>query len=319
LARRSGTPSAEERWVELSVTADVEAVEAVSDILARVAPGGVSVEPPFRQVGDGLAVELDLSGPAIVRAYLPATERDAERGAIESVQEALWHLRAFGLRPIGGLESRIVRGGRPHAWRAHFPVQRVGRSIVIRPSWRRHRRRSGDVVIALDPGMAFGTGLHPSTRLCLRRVEAWADAGLTRGARVLDVGSGSGILSIAAARLGAASVMAVDTDPLAAEATAANARRNRVASRIHAREGSVPTGAAPFDLVLANLVASLLVELAGLLVREVRPGGRLVGAGILGEREPEVRRALNAAGFHVLARAEEDDWVAIEAEVPSLP
>jgi ribosomal protein L11 methyltransferase len=212
----------------------------------------------------------------------------------------------------------VRAGGRSHAWRSHFPVQRIGRSIVIRPSWRRHRPAPGDTVIVLDPGMAFGTGLHPSTRLCLRRLEAWADGGLVRAARILDLGSGSGILSIAAARLGAAHVLALDTDPQAVEATTANARRNRVASRIRARQRSLPSRAPGFDLILANLVASLLVELAAGLAAELRLGGRLVAAGILNEREPEVRRALNAAGLHVLGRDEEEDWVAIEAERPSL-
>jgi ribosomal protein L11 methyltransferase len=276
------------------------------------------VEPAYLAVDEGLAAKIDPTRPAVVRAYLPdaeGSETDAERGEIATVQEALWHLRAFGLRDIGGLTTRVVNAEDwAEAWRATFPLQRIGRSIVIRPSWRRHRARRGDVVLALDPGTAFGTGLHPTTRLCLRQLEGWSDAGLVGGARVLDVGSGSGILSVAAARLGAREVVAVDTDPIAAEATTANARRNRVTRIVSAHHGTLPTGAPPFDLVLANLVASMLVELAAALAAEVRPGGRLVAGGIFMDREVEVRRALNAAGLHVLARHAEDDWVAIEAE-----
>src|SRR6185295_8486825 len=120
------------------------------------------------------------------------------------------------------------------------------------PTWRRHRREPGDVVLALDPGMAFGTGLHPTTRLCLAGLEAIADAGRLRGVRVLDVGCGSGILGIAAAKLGAATVLGIDTDPIAIEATDANAARNRLARRIGARQGSLPSGEPPFDVVVAN-------------------------------------------------------------------
>src|SRR6185312_13594079 len=135
------------------------------------------------------------------------------------------------------------------------------RRIVIRPTWRRHRRQPDDVVLALDPGMAFGTGLHPTTRLCLAALEPLADRGLLDGARVLDVGCGSGILAVAAIRLGAASAFGVDTDPIAIEATTANARRNRIARRVLAQAGTLPSGEEPFGVVLANLIAGLLVPL----------------------------------------------------------
>jgi ribosomal protein L11 methyltransferase len=179
------------------------------------------------------------------------------------------------------------------------------------------------VVLALDPGMAFGTGLHPTTRLCLAGLERLADAGLVAGARVLDVGCGSGILAVAAARFGAREVLGVDTDPVAVEATAANARRNRVARIVGARAGSLPVPGQPYDLVLANLIASLLVGLAADLYGAVRPGsggvgsgGRLLAGGIFVDREPEVRRALAAAGFRLIGRDVEGDWVALEAERP---
>jgi len=192
-------------------------------------------------------------------------------------------------------------------------VLRVGRRIVIRPSWRRHRRAPDDVVLALDPGMAFGTGLHPTTRLCLASLESLADRGALAGARVLDVGSGSGILSIAAARLGAASVLAVDVDPIAVEASAANVRRNRLACRVRVREGSAPTGERPFDVVLANLIASLLVQLADGLVADLRPGGTLLASGIFANREAEVVAAFASHGLAIARRWSEGDWVALEA------
>jgi ribosomal protein L11 methyltransferase len=308
-------------WLELSVVADTEAVEAVSEILSRYAQGGTTVEPTFELVDEGLAARVASDRPAVVRAYLPARDPVAARVALAGATLALGHLQAFGLRPIGEIETRLVHEEDwAHAWKAHFPVLRVGRRVVIRPTWRRHRRSSEDVVLALDPGMAFGTGLHPTTRLCLAGIETWADAGRFDrgtarhgGSRVLDVGCGSGILAIAAGLFGAEEVLGVDTDPIAIEATAANARRNRLGRRIAARIGSLPSGAGPFDLVLANLIASVLVALAEDLAAELRPTGRLLASGIFVDRETEVAAALEGAGLHVVGRSSEGDWVALEA------
>ena len=194
---------------------------------------------------------------------------------------------------------------------------RVGRRLVIRPTWRRHRAAPGDVVIALDPGMAFGTGLHPTTRLCLAAAEAIADRGELADARVLDVGCGSGILAIAAARLGAASLTGLDIDPIAIEATVANARRNRLAGRIAARVGSLPSGEPSFDVVLANLIAAVLIALAAALRDEVRPGGLLLASGIFVDREMDVAEALGRAGLEVIERSTEGDWVALIARRPA--
>ena len=301
-------------WLELAVEADVEAVEAVSEILGRAAPGGTSVEPAFELVDEGLGARLDPSRPAIVRAYLPARDRAAAERAAADVAEALGHLQAFGLRPIGEMRTRIVEEADwADAWKAYFPVMRIGRRLVIRPTWRRHRRAPEDVVLALDPGMAFGTGLHPTTRLCLAGVEALADRGILAGARVLDVGCGSGILAIAALKLGAASALGLDTDPIAIEATTANARRNALVRRLKARGGSLPSGEPAFDVVLANLIAGLLVPLADDLYTELRPGGHLLASGIFIDREGDVRDAFEAAGLEVTGRTSEGDWVALEA------
>jgi ribosomal protein L11 methyltransferase len=301
-------------WLELAVDADVEAVEAVCEILGRVASGGTSVEPAFELVDEGLGARLDPSRPATVRAYLPARDRAATDRAVAEVAEALGHLQAFGLRPIGELRTRVVQEADwADAWKAYFPVMRIGRRLVIRPTWRRHRRAPDDIVLALDPGMAFGTGLHPTTRLCLAALEVVADRGDLADARVLDVGCGSGILTIAALKLGAASAVGVDTDPIAIEATVANARRNALARRARAREGTLPSGEPAFDVVLANLIAGLLVTLASSLHDELRPGGILVASGIFVDREADVVTAFERVGLAVIDRSAEGDWVALEA------
>lgn len=329
-AARSGTADAPgagtpRDWLELAVAVDHEAVETVSAILSREAAGGVSIEPGFALLDEGLAVELDTARPVLVRAWLADAGSSSTAGAVDRVRHALGHLQAFDLRPIGELQTRAV-GTTDWAaqGRAHFPVLRIGR-FVVRPTWRRYRVAPGELPLVLDAGAAFGTGLHPTTRLCLLGLEAWADEGLVDGARVLDVGSGSGILSVAAARLGAGSVLGVDTDPMAVEATRANARRNRLGSMILSRQGSVPTDEPPFDLVLGNLVASVLVPLAPALYRSTRPpdalsraggavtGGRLLASGIIEPREAEVREAFLRAGFELRRRWTEGDWVALEA------
>ncbi len=311
------SPEGPAAWLELAVEADLEAVEAVSEILGRVASGGTSVEPAFDLVDEGLGARVDPTRPAVVRGYVPAADAAAAEAAAAQVADALGHLQAFDLRGIGDLRTRIVHEADwAEAWKTFFPVLRVGRRLVIRPTWRRHRPRPDDVVIALDPGMAFGTGLHPTTRLCLAALEPLAADGRLGGARVLDVGCGSGILSIAAVRLGAASALGVDTDPIAVEATLANARRNRLGRRIRAREGSIPTGEPAFDLVLANLIAGVLVPLAPSLCDELRPGGSLVASGIFVDREAEVRRAFETAGLVLTDRSVEGDWIALTCRRP---
>jgi len=280
------------------------------------------VEQPFTTEQEGLAAVPVEGMPATLRAYLPALDRAAAEAAIAEVRERLGHPTAFELRPIGELRIRAVHEEDwATAWKEHFPVMRLGSHIVIKPTWRDYEPRSGDVIVALDPGMAFGTGLHPTTRLCLVGLERWHEAGLVRGASVLDVGCGSGILAIAAGLLGARHLRAIDTDPVAVESTRENARRNDVA--IVATVGSLPVDEGPVDLVLANLVASLLVDLAAELATALRPGdgspgsgGRLLASGIFVDREAEVRRAFAAAGLRVVGRDQETDWVALDAERP---
>jgi ribosomal protein L11 methyltransferase len=285
----------------------------VSEILARACGGAVAVEPAFELVAEGLSARVDVSRPQMVRGYLAADGVTAAQSIVARAREQLGHLQAFGLRPIGELETRLIHEEDwAEAWKLHFPVMRVGRRLVIRPSWREHVPAAGELVIALDPGMAFGTGLHPTTRLCLAGLEDWADAGLLAGARLLDVGCGSGILGICGALLGAREIVALDTDPIAVEATRANAALNGLGGRLVARQASLPAPGEPYPLVVANLIASLLVDLAPALADAVAPDGRLLASGIFVDRESEVVSALESVSFASVNRSAEGDWVALD-------
>jgi ribosomal protein L11 methyltransferase len=299
----------QERWLELSVEVDVEAVEAVSEILGRVALG-TAVRPTrlIRDPNDELAVSDDPAAPYVVSAHVP--DDRAASASIEQTERALWHLQAFGLRPVGALQVQAVSDDWTDAWRQHYVPQRIGRVLIV-PSWVDEGSRDGAVTIRMDPGMAFGTGLHPTTRGCLlllQDVEPMPD-------RVLDVGCGSGILALAALRLGAKEAVAIDTDPLAVDSTRANAAVNGLEARVEVREGTLPPSAdKPFPLVLANLVATLLVELASRLATHTATGGTLVASGIIAPRGEEVRTALEAAGFAVRSAIDDGEWLSLRLE-----
>lgn len=294
-------------WLELSVAADREAVDAVAEVLARYGyQGGVVIEEAQRPAGDGLALENDPSRPAILRTYL---RRDA--AAAESTGQIQVALSLLGqLRPIGPLQVRILREEDwGNAWKQYYPVLHVGERIVVVPAWRRFRARPEQVVLRLDPGMAFGTGLHPTTQLCLQALERR----LRPGMRVLDLGTGSGILAIAAARLQSGPVLALDNDPVAVEAARCNVRRNRLTGRVEVVEGTLQPGQGPFDLILANLLARALLEMPPLLAAALSPQGLLIASGVLVEQAGEVAAAFAAAGLEVLEQPQQDDWVALVA------
>jgi ribosomal protein L11 methyltransferase len=277
----------------------------------------VSVDAPFEVLDEGLSARIDPTQPATVRGYVSALDPAVSRAAIQQVRRDLGHLQAFALRPIGELETRVVHDEDwAHAWKEHFPVMRVGRRVVIQPTWREHEAADDDVVLRLDPGMAFGTGLHPTTRLCLAGIERWDEAGFVEGREVLDVGVGSGILAICAGMMGARSVLGIDIDPLAVETTIANAALNGLGGVVVARTGSLPLGEPrDFDLVVANLIAGVLIDIAGGLAATVRVGGgRLLASGIFNEREAEVRAAFVGAGLMIVGSRTEGDWIALEAQ-----
>lgn len=294
------------RWLALSVEADNEAVEAVSEIFGRLGRGS-AIEPLelVADAADEQRLRPDPSAGYRVTAWIP-DDADASE-AIDRTREALGHLRAFELRPMSELSVTTTDDAAwATAWRDGYEPIRVGRLTIV-PSWL-EVPKGLDLVIRLDPGMAFGTGLHPTTRACLELLQTIQPMPRT----VLDVGTGSGILSLAALRLGARQAVGYDTDPLAVEASTANAQANDLGDRFEARQGTLPGAAEePFPLVVANLVAGVLIELGSRLAAHAAPGGTLIASGIIEDRSDEVESALGRAGFDVTDWITEGDWVTI--------
>jgi ribosomal protein L11 methyltransferase len=296
------------RWLELTVTCDNEAIEAVSEILGRVGQGS-AVRPTrlLRDPADELSAREDPTAPYEITAHIP--EDDAAPAAVEATERALWHLQAFGLRPVGQLRVRSVDDADwTDAWKAGYVPQRIGRVVIV-PSWLKEPIGPDEVALRLDPGMAFGTGLHPTTRGCLRLLQEV----LPMPPVVLDMGSGSGILALAALRLGAERAVCYDTDPLAVAATLANAEANGLADRITAQLGPLPASPAadPYPLVLANLVAAVLIDSAEPLAAHTAPGGTMLASGIIETRADEVLAALMVTGFVLDHRIDDGEWVSL--------
>jgi ribosomal protein L11 methyltransferase len=277
------------------VPAHAEAVEAVSEILSRVGYNGIAVDLPVEGVARSGADH-------VVKAYV-VYDRVA-RVRVRRVKEALGHLQAFGLGPIGEVRLRAIEDEDwLESWKASITPLRVG-AFLVRPTWwvepAGTTAPDDAIVLLLDPGMAFGTGLHPTTQQCLEGLSTMAIAGRS----VIDVGTGSGILSIAAAKRAAGRVVAVDADELAVAAARENAARNLVA--IEVSRGSAADVGGSFDVVVANIVAPVLRDIAPDLRARLAAGGTLVVAGIVGDAEPGVREAL---GLRLLERDQRDDWV----------
>lgn len=280
------------RWVEITVTTARQAAEAVANILLECRTGGVEEMRPS-------------PGVVQLRGYLPVgPATDVTLAAIEQRVRAL---PQFGLAIAPGtVDTAVVEdAGWAHAWKNHFRPFPVGRRIWITPTWDTTSPPAGRIVIELDPGMAFGSGLHPSTQLCLTALEDR----LRGGERLFDVGTGSGVLSIAAARLGAARVLAIDADPVAVEVARHNVAHNGVAGVVEVRAGDLLHGVEErADVIVANLTADIHLDFLPTVPDHLASRGSIVASGIVADRQLEVEAVATASGLHVEDARREAEW-----------
>jgi len=293
-------------WLEIAVEVAGIDADLAADILRQACPGGVAIQSASRFDGTTDSYVPDGDASALVRGYLPVGQ-DSER-IRRSLRLAM---KAAPLkRPARWRRARRLREESwRDSWKKHFGVQRHGRALVVKPSWTQHRLKGGEIVIEIDPGMAFGTGQHPTTAMCLRALEDH----VRPGAAVLDLGCGSGILAIAAAKLGARQVLALDLDPNAVRAARENAAVNGVAGVIEVREGTLEGDLGSFDGIVANISGLTLERLAPSLARSLAPGGILVLSGFLDEAVAGLSSAFEAAGLIIGPVVEEGVWRAIIA------
>lgn len=289
-------------WFEITAKTPPALADAVADIVRGVSPGGISIEEPVDILGPEQGFRVRGGEPVLIRCYLPSSELGAV--LVEDLRRAMEAYPSVELsaRPMYEQDWAV-------SWREFFGVVETGGRVVVVPSWVEHAPADGQIVIRLDPGQAFGTGHHETTRLCL----AMLDGLVEPGARVLDVGTGSGILAIAAVKLGAAEVDAIDIDPVAAEVAAANCAANGVEARVRVRAGRLEPGdiAAAYDLVVSNISPDANIGLVPVFERAVRAGGDLLLSGVLEPDVPRVTAACAAAGFAPAETRLERDWAAI--------
>ena len=279
-------------WQEVSISVPFEYVEPISYL--------------FDRYGYGLTMEDD--GPELIklRTYLPsdARQRFSHIEVGVNLARILQSLGELVVTPLDKDEDW------QNAWKAHFTLLKIGDRLVIKPSWIEYEPAEGELLIELDPGLAFGTGYHPTTYTCLEAMEQLVQPGMN----VLDLGCGSGILTIAAVKLGAGQVTALDIDPQAVKASRQNFRRTRIQQQVSLDQGSLPHKLAPagaFDLALANISARGIRERAPDILPALRPGGILVASGIIEEQHAETEEALLQTGFTDIKVWPKEDWVTL--------
>lgn len=303
-------------WREISVQTSPQAMELVASIFEDLGAAGAVIEDPAlvnEYIRSGVWDYTDIpwqreTGVVTVKAYFAADGRLDDRR--QALRERLLALTENGVdtAPATVSETALADEDWSESWKKYFHTEKVGERVVIQPSWEAYEPQAGEIVVRLDPGAAFGTGTHPTTTLCLRAMEKLVRPGMT----VFDIGTGSGVLAITAAKLGAGAVTAVDYDSTALRVARENIAQNGLADAITLKESDIlrnVTGRA--DVVTANIIADIIIRIFADLDAHLAPGGALLASGIIASRAEDVRQAGKAYDFVVTEEWEAKDWAAM--------
>lgn len=304
------------KWTEISIQTSHEATDIVAEIFHELGASGVVIEDPElvnQYIASGVWDYTDILPAAeteivTVKAYLPVDDELEKK------------LRELEVR-IEGLDKHNIDKGRgaisyseirdedwSNCWKEFFHPEKVGDLIVIKPSWEEYEGALNDIVVELDPGMAFGTGTHPTTAMCIRELEGLVKGGM----KVFDVGTGSGVLSIVAAKLGAGAVEAVDFDAVAVKTAAENVALNHVENVVKtAQSDLLQNVSGKADIIIANIIADIIIRLLKDVKDYLKKDGVMIASGIIAERTADVTEAVLANGLLVDKVIEEKDWVAM--------
>lgn len=297
-------------WLEITCDVPADLVDVLATYLGELSGAGICIEN--LDVDAFSTDEIALSPIKTIKAYFSEDEDvDARLGEIQQFLDQLMEQNP-GLSIPRPTISRVRSEDWSSSWKSNFKPLRVGRRLMIVPTWEEAPLNPDDIVLRLDPGMAFGTGGHETTRLCLELLEGIMDGMPTLlTPSVLDLGTGSGILAMAAVKLGAGRVCAVDIDPQAVEVARENLAINDLTEQVACSTTPLEELEGTFDVILANILAEELVRLAPLLIRHLSPGGALVLSGILAEKEPLVRAGFASPELEYQETRQQGEWVAM--------
>lgn len=306
-------------WIEVTVVTSSEATEAVSGIFYTLDVQGVSIDdakdvefkkkhPAYADFFDEAVLNKDKD--AIVKGYFKETDDFDE--IIKYIEEGVNNLTEYGLDKGKGIVtySKVNEEDWENNWKKYYKPTKVGDHIVVKPIWEEYEAKDGELIVEMDPGMAFGTGTHETTRMCVKALEKYVKAEDT----VFDIGTGSGILSIAAARLGAKHVVGVDLDPVAVDSAAKNVGYNDISNIeiLHGDLMEVVKGKA--EIVVANILAPIVMILCDGVKEFIKDGGFFIASGILNTQEEMIKEKMESVGFKIEEVIADGEWVCIVAK-----